>query len=313
MESSRRAALCIAACLVVSSFSAGAQKARGPFALLVSGAYTGLHSSSQGYLGVDIRGVGDPAVSGLHLRETRGVVVIIVDHDGPAWKAGVREHDVILTVNGANVEGEEQLRRTLREMKPGRTVQIVLSRDGTQQNLTATMADSDEIGKRAWEQHWVVPAPSDVVADDASTNTTGASRATRGFAHGFVSGHLLPGSIAYTGVMVNEIEPQLADFFGIKGGKGLLVQSVDSNSPAAVAGLHAGDVVTHVNGTALSTKSEWTKALRDSKGHPVSMTIMRDHHETVLTMVPDAKRRSAVDVQETPAQKPRWLAALLPW
>ncbi len=74
----------------------------------------------QGYLGVDVRDVSEESVSLLKLREARGAEIIRVDHDAPAGKMGLREHDVVLQLNGVAVEGEEQIRRMLRELAPGR-------------------------------------------------------------------------------------------------------------------------------------------------------------------------------------------------
>ncbi len=278
-----------------------------------AGAAAGLHGNNQGYLGVDIRTIGDPVVSAYHLHETHGAVVIALDHDSPAWTAGIREHDVIYSVNGTNIQGEEQLRRTLAEMQPGRTVAIVISRDGNQQTLNATLADRNEIGRRAWEQHWVVPAPMDSATDEAAPASP-AHPTSRSFGQGFMSGHLLPTPFGtYTGAMLEAITPQLADFFGLKSGKGLLVHSVAPNSPAAVAGLHAGDVVTQVDGRPIGSRSDWSRAVRNGKGRPIAVLVMRDHREQTLTMMPEAKKRSALDLTAEPAaEKPSWLAMLLP-
>ena len=54
--------------------------------------------------------------------------------------------------------------------------------------------------------------------------------------------------------------------------------------------------MTKINGGRVATEKDWMRALRDSKGHPVSLTVIRDRKEQMLTMVPDSKKRSAVDV-----------------
>jgi serine protease Do len=100
---------------------------------------------AQGYLGVDIRDVSADQMIALKLKEQRGAEIIRVDHDGPAGKAGLREHDVILQMNGKQIEGEDQLRRLLREIPAGRSVTIVLSRDGQQQTVTAQMANRETV------------------------------------------------------------------------------------------------------------------------------------------------------------------------
>ena len=75
--------------------------------------------AAQGYLGIEMRDVSEEQIGELKLKEARGAEIINLDHDGPACKAGMRMHDVILQMNGQSVEGEEQLRRMLRETPAG--------------------------------------------------------------------------------------------------------------------------------------------------------------------------------------------------
>ena len=305
MESSRHkplvvaiaALLCLCAALRAEAAMSG---------LLLPGGHGGNHTSGQGYLGVDIRDVTQDQINSLRIREVRGAEIVRVDHDGPAGKAGLREHDVVLSVNSTSVEGEQQLRKLLREMQPGRSVSLLISRDGAQQTISTTLANRDEVERRAWEQHWVVPEPQSAPLQDAAVPADSPS-SPHGFAHGFVSGHLLSGN-AYTGASVDAVGPQLADFFGMKDGRGVLVHSVDPNSPAANAGLHAGDVITHVNGAVVANRADWMRALRDSKKHNVSVTVMREHREQTVIMVPDSKHRSFL---EAPAPERRSLLAMV--
>src|SRR5712692_948140 len=93
------------------------------------------------YLGVDTRDVSADRLSDLKLKEEHGVEVTLVDQDAPAGKAGIKEHDVILTLNGNQVESVEQLRRLIREIPPGRMVSLGISRDGQPMTLKAQLAD----------------------------------------------------------------------------------------------------------------------------------------------------------------------------
>src|SRR5665213_439053 len=115
--------------------------------------------TTQGYLGVFLRDVSEDQLVPLKLKEVRGAEVIDVDHDGPACKAGLQSHDVILEMNGQAIEGQEQLRKLLREIPPGRTVSFVIRRDGQQQTITTQMANREEVEREAWEQRYRVPAP----------------------------------------------------------------------------------------------------------------------------------------------------------
>lgn len=273
-----------------------------------------MSSRSQGYLGVDIRDVGDEQIAALKLRESRGAEVIHVDHDGPAGKAGLREHDVVLQLNGQVIEGEDQLRRMLRETPAGRTVTLIISRDGQQMAVTTQLANRQEVERQAWEQRWRVPVPSEegtssgasVPAPSVGSGSgSGGGSSARGqsfFSPGAAArgGHNLIGALslgsAYTGAMVETLGPQLAEFFGT-GGVGVLVHSVDANSPAANAGLRAGDVVVRANALTLTSSGEWMKVIRENRGKPVQVIVLRDKKEQTLTLVPDSKKRSSVEPQ----------------
>lgn len=269
---------------------------------------------SQGYLGVDIRDVTEEQMTVLKLRETRGAEIVRVDHDGPAGKVGLREHDVILQMNGQVVEGEEQLRRMLREMPAGRTVSLLISRDGQQQTLSAQMANREEVERQAWERHMTVPDPAGVGAPptapppdlSARSGSSPAPRTGLGFLHGggpsVSTGsrgeHGFLGSmlgVPYTGAMLEPIGSQLAEYFGVPGGAGLLVRSVEANSPAATAGMKAGDVVVKVNQVVVGGVGDWSKTVHESKGKPIPVTVLREKKEQTLTLTPDSKRRSRVE------------------
>src|ERR1700693_4661894 len=93
------------------------------------------------YLGVATRDITPDRLSDLKLKEEHGVEVTLVDQDAPAGKAGLKEHDVILSINGNQVESVEQLRRMIREIPPGRLVTLGVSRDGQPLTLKAQLAD----------------------------------------------------------------------------------------------------------------------------------------------------------------------------
>ena len=251
---------------------------------------------TQGYLGIDVRDVS----------EGRGAEIIKVDHDGPAGKMGLREHDVVLQMNGVVIEGEEPIRRMLRDTAPGRAVVLVISRDGRQITVSGQMADQVEVEREAWERHFapgsvagsVPPGPQAPATGLPAGESSLAPAANGGsapvpqsrYSKGFL-GTFLPNP-TYTGVLLEVMGPQLAAFFAVPGGTGLLVHSVDPNSPAAMAGIRAGDIVTKANYQAVASPGQWTRVIRDSKGRPVTVTVMRDRQERTVTLVPDSKKRS---------------------
>src|ERR1700687_2130249 len=101
------------------------------------------YCGSGSYLGVDTRDITPDRLAALHLKDERGVEVTMVDQDAPAGKAGLKEQDVILTLNGNDVPSVEQLRRMIRETPPGRVVSLGISRDGQPMTMKVQLADRE--------------------------------------------------------------------------------------------------------------------------------------------------------------------------
>jgi serine protease Do len=253
---------------------------------------------ARGYLGVETRPVSEDQLGELKLKDARGAEITSLDHDGPACKAGMRMHDVILQMNGQVIETEDQLRRLLREIPIGRTVSFVVSRDGQTQTMTMTTADRRMVGVQAWEQHYSVPAPGPsgyLHAGNNFVDSPKSGNATAQKEHKDLLGtETIVLSSSFTGAKLELMGPQLAEFFGAAGGSGLLVRSVDGNSPADEAGMKAGDVVVKINSIAVASGTDWTKTVHDNKGRPVPVVVLRDRHEQTLTLTPDGKKRSSL-------------------
>jgi serine protease Do len=233
-----------------------------------------LNPSTQGYLGVATHDIDTERAGQLKLKVPRGAEVVNIDHDAPAAKAGMRLHDVILQMNGQQIEGEAQLGQLLRQTPPGKTVTFVISRDGQPQTLNITLCDQVTLEADAWSAHYPVEPDED---DDLSL-----PKPKSGFASGFLSS--LGMNNSYTGLELDMLGPQLADFFGIHDGQGLLVKRVDDNSPGSAAGLRAGDVITKMNGRIMATPSQWVRAIHANKGKQVELTVVRDRKEATVTM-----------------------------
>src|SRR3984885_14181271 len=108
------------------------------------------------YLGVAINDVTTERLSALKLKDEKGVEVTMVDQDAPAGKAGIKEHDVILTMNGTTIESGAELRRMIHETPPGRIVTFGLSRDGQPVMVKVQLADKHK------EFSFVGPKPGDI-------------------------------------------------------------------------------------------------------------------------------------------------------
>ena len=217
----------------------------------------------------------------MKLKEEDGVEVLMVDQDSPAGKAGLREHDVILTLNGTSVESGPQLRRMIHETPAGRTVTLGISRDGQMQTIKAQLADRRKAmakGGKGINPPMPPMPPATWFPDVEMPKIVVVHSSMRG------------------GLMVENLTPQLGEFFGAKSGKGVLVRSVEKGSNADHAGLRAGDVIVRVNGEAVTDVGDFSHALRSHKGGNASVGVIRDKREQTLSLpVPEKKQSELLE------------------
>jgi S1-C subfamily serine protease len=88
------------------------------------------------------------------------------------------------------------------------------------------------------------------------------------------------------GITFEDLTEQLASYFGAK--DGVLVRSVNDDSPAAKAGVKAGDVITSFNGEEVTSASGFSRMARNAKdGEEVTLGILRDHKTMSLKVKPE--------------------------
>jgi membrane-associated protease RseP (regulator of RpoE activity) len=253
------------------------ERSGGPYSFTVASdvGFIGDEESTGAYLGVDITDVSSDRLSALKLKDERGVEVTMVDQDAPAGKAGLKEHDVILTMNGSTVESGAQLRRMIRETPPGRTVTFGVSRDGQPVTVKVQLADRRKTvvwGPKAKDFKFEMPEMPNMSDFDIPVSVVVVHSGMR------------------SGLMIENITPQLGDFFGVKNGKGVLIRSVEKGSRAEKSGFRAGDVIVRVNDQTVHDTSDFSHALRSTAKGTVAVGIVRDKKEQTLTLpLPDRK------------------------
>jgi membrane-associated protease RseP (regulator of RpoE activity) len=106
------------------------------------------------------------------------------------------------------------------------------------------------------------------------------------------------------GVTTTTLTKQLADFFGVSGGRGLLITSTSENSPASKAGLKAGDVVTEVDGEKIEDSDDFIRAVNRKEEGDVTMTIIRDKSQRTIKVTPERRPNQTFrfsDITPTPS------------
>jgi len=249
-----------------------------------------LSHSSQGYLGVLVSDIDNDSAARLKLKEARGALITLIDHDAPAGQFGLRVNDVVLELNGQRVEGAEQFGRMLREMPAGRKINLLIIRDGNTQNMEIQLCDRKVMEQDVWNKL-------------GQQGEGGGSAPAKGLLPGNgdvgSTGFHMPfiGSTLKVGAIVEPLTPQTADFLGIQ--NGILVKQVARKSEAASAGLKAHDVILKVGNEAINTTADWDRALRANQNKPVPVTILRDGKQQVLNLQVDSKHnKSEVDYHE---------------
>jgi membrane-associated protease RseP (regulator of RpoE activity) len=265
------------------------------------------------HLGVSVESVTRENMSSFNLRgEPRGVVVREVSENGPAAKAGLQKNDVILRFDGEQVSSAQKLQRLINESAPEHTARLTISRNGTEQELSVTLGKRESFGPQSfgnfkfpdvqafglnpdelkrhsekWQrdsEEWKKRAKELDLNSQEMRKNLEKFRA-QGFGNNFTL--VYGGGNRRIGIATQELSGQLADYFGVSERGGLLITSVVENSPAAKAGLKAGDVVTEVDGTRLNNAGELSRALNRRDEGEVKLTVVRDRKTRTIKVTPD--------------------------
>lgn len=216
------------------------------------------------YLGVNLAEISSDRARELKLKDAYGVEITRVAEGSPAEKAGLKPGDVVLEYSGQRVEGMEQFGRLVRETPSGREVKLVVSRNGAVQTVAATLETRKLRNLATVMPNVEMPEMPEIhIPDMPQIFTTWRS--------------------PMIGVEAESLGTQLAEYFGVK--EGVLVRSVVKDSAADKAGLKAGDVITRVDGTTVTSSNELVSAIRSAaskKTFPID--LMRERHETTLNV-----------------------------
>lgn len=232
------------------------------------------------FLGVGTEDISKENMARYGMRDVRGVGVTEVVKDSPAEKAGLRKDDVILRFDGESVTSVRKLTRLVGESAPDQTVRLTISRGGSEQELSATLSKHDFGGL-------LRARAGDEVLQRMSREMPRVEM--RPF--GGNLGNLGDGNFVFAfgnrriGVSTQTLTKQLADYFGVSGGA--LVTSVTENSPAAKAGLKAGDVITAIDGEKVSSPGDLVRGISKKEEGAVSLTVVRDRNTRTVTVTPE--------------------------
>ncbi len=235
----------------------------------------GMHAhviASRCYIGLGVRDLTAGEAVRLHLR---GVFITNIDHDGPAWVAGLRVGDLILAANKQPVVSVADLARIKNSLAPGDTLRLRAMHAEMPKEVTLILADEDRIGSLAMQQH---------IRSLLSLDPSQPSK------------NLPYERVELAGIAAEPLTPQLAVYFGARDHQGgLLVSAVQEHSAASDAGLLAGDVLLQLNGHPIGTRDNFEgkllEAVSTSTPSPVQLTVLRDRSQFVATLFAPVKKK----------------------
>ncbi|HEV2859487.1 MAG TPA: PDZ domain-containing protein [Pyrinomonadaceae bacterium] len=251
------------------------------------------------FLGVSVEEVtrenaGRYKVSG----EPRGVGVKAVIKDSPAARAGLREGDVIVRFDGEAVTSTRKLNRLIEESAPEHAARLTVLRGGSEQEVTATlgkregfaMAPAAEFG---FDSDALKRLTEDSVKNSEQWKRQGEEmqRRLEELRRARPEGDSFPMQMfagRRIGVSTDALGRQLADYFGVQ--HGVLVNSVEENSPAWKAGIRAGDIITEADGQKIDEPGDLSGAIGRREEGEVTLTVVRDRKSRTVRVTPERRQ-----------------------
>ncbi len=187
---------------------------------------------ARGWLGVQIQPVTPEIAASLNLKEPKGALVASIVPDSPAARAGVRQGDVILAINGKEIADAHDLTRRVASLSAGKSAAFTVLRDGGRQNVAITIGAKKDT----------------VVAANADPQDAGAAN----FA---ATGKAM-------GLGLTALSPEVRRAYNLdESVQGVVVTKVDPDSDAAEQGLQPGDVVVSVRNKAVHSPQDVEKSV----------------------------------------------------
>jgi serine protease Do len=193
---------------------------------------------SRGWLGVGIQDLTPELAEYYAIKVKEGVLVTQTYEGDPADKAGIKEGDVIVAVDGKRIASSRELSRTVAEAGVGNKMSLTVLRDGREKEIDVKLA------KRP---------------DTEPTMARGEARSDD------------------LGLKVREIDPEIAERLGLdEDTKGVVVTGVNPDSKAAEADIRQGDVVIEINRKPVTSLDDYRNQLRKiDEGDTVQMLLRR--------------------------------------
>jgi serine protease Do len=194
-------------------------------------------SITRGFLGVILQPMDANLAKAFNLDKAKGALIAEITEDAPAEKAGLKQGDIVLMYNQQPVSNVAALRNAVALMKPGSTITLTILRDGEMKEIPINIG----------------AFPSGTAMNKTVEETAKENK------YGFT---------------VQALTPEIAQTFGYRNEKGVIISAVKAGSPASWAGLKKGTLIIAVNQKKVSTVAEFDAGLEAiEKNKPLLLLI----------------------------------------
>ena len=206
---------------------------------------------TRGYLGITIRSLDEGFANQFKVPDTGGALVEDVAIGGPSDKAGIKNGDVIRKLNGQQIGDSGQFTARITNLNPGTVVTVDILRDGQALTIKATLGERpNDLGVRAG----------------------GPGKVQEGTLHG---------------ITVQDLTPQIREELGLPANvTGVVINEIDSNSPAAQQGLQPGDVIEGINRQPVRSVADFNRLAAQAKEQTL-LRVNRQGNGSFVVISPD--------------------------
>jgi len=239
-----------------------------------------------GWLGVSIQDMTSDIKEALPRGVTDGAIVNSVVEESPAERAGLKEGDIITRFNGAAIHDADDLTAAVRDAGAGQVVAIEYYRDGRRMRDRVTLGEQTvSEARRSYSDalNWVQKDDrDDAEGEDEDEREPHVWR---------FNDDRVPGAFMFRGdrparlgVRLMDLGDQLAAYFKVGDDGGALVTAVIEESPAAKAGILAGDVIVAIDDRGVSEADDVNEEInRHEEAGPVAVKVIRDRRPQTFT------------------------------
>lgn len=203
---------------------------------------------SRGYLGVGIADLDDVVAESMGLDGTAGAVISTITDNGPARDSDLQVEDVIVGVDGVDVENTDDLRKRIASIAPGTEVELEVIRDGAPVTVAIELGELPD------------GDPTRTASREESRERSPASN---------------------LGIDVMDISREWSRFY--ESGSGVVIAQVRSGSVAEDKNLQRGDLIREVNGNPVSSVQEFLGIVRQFEaGQAIRFRIQRGNAQFLV-------------------------------